>query len=62
MNKSCDAFTCLGATQVSVRVAPVQDSFGSSARPKGVASQTSTLPCAITTFPVSLPLSSPGDV
>ena len=31
--------------------------------PTGVASQNSTLfPCAITTFPVSLPLSSPGDV
>ena len=28
----------------------------------GVASQNSTLPCAIATFPVSLPLSSPGDV
>ena len=27
----------------------------------GVASQNSTLPCAIATFPVSLPLSSPGD-
>ena len=37
-------------------------SFDSSARPMGVASQDSTLPCAITTFPVSLPLSSPGDV
>ena len=30
--------------------------------PMGVASQNSTLPCAIATFPVSLPLSSPGDV
>ena len=28
----------------------------------GVASQNLTLPCAIATFPVSLPLSSPGDV
>ena len=28
----------------------------------GVASQNSTLPCAITNFPVSWPLSSPGDV
>ena len=28
----------------------------------GVASQNSTLPCAIATFPVSLPLSSPGNV
>ena len=28
----------------------------------GVASQNSTLPCAIATSPVSLPLSSPGDV
>ena len=28
----------------------------------GVASQNSTLPCAIATFPVSLPLSSPGDI
>ena len=52
------------ATQVSVRLAPVQDSFDSSTinRPMGVASQNSVLSCAITTFPVSLPLSSPGDV
>ena len=40
----------------------VRTSYDSSARPVGVASQNSTLPCAITTFPVSLPLSSPGDV
>ena len=36
--------------------------YDSSARPMGVASQNSTLPCAIATLPVSLPLSSPGDV
>ena len=41
---------------------PYKDSYESSARPMGVASQNSTLPCAIATFPVSLPLSSPGDV
>ena len=31
-----DASTCLGAIQASVRLAPVQDSFGSSSRPIGV--------------------------
>ena len=41
---------------------PSKDLFDSSTRSKGVASQNSTLPCAITTSPVSLPLSSPGDV
>ena len=41
---------------------PYKDSFGSSTRPMGVASQNSTLPRAITTFPASLPLSSSGDV
>ena len=41
---------------------PYKDSYDSSARPMGVASQNSTLPCAIATFPVSLPLSSSGDV
>ena len=41
---------------------PYKDTYDSSARPMGVASQNSTLPCAIPTFPVSLPLSSPGDV
>ena len=37
-----DSSTCLGATQVSVRLVPVQDSLGSSTinRPIGVASQT----------------------
>ena len=48
--KSRDVSTCLGATQVSVRLTPVQDSFGSSTRPMGVASQNSELPCAITTL------------
>ena len=57
-----DASACLTATQVSVRFAPVQVSFVSSTGPTGVASQNSMLPCAITTFPVSLPLSSTGDV
>ena len=60
------ASTCLGATQVGVTQVvsvrrPYKDSYDSSARPMGVASQNSTLPCAIATFPVSLPLSSPGD-
>ena len=41
---------------------PYKDSYDSSARPMGVASQNYTLPCAIATFPASLPLSSPGDV
>ena len=41
---------------------PYKDTFGSSTRPMGVASQNSTLPFAITGFPVSLLLSSPGDV
>ena len=60
--KSRDASTTQGATQVSVRLAPLQDSFDSSARPMGVASHNSTLPCAITTFPVSIPLAFPGDI
>ena len=37
---------------------PYKDLFGSSTRPMGVASQNSTLPSAITSFPVSLLLSS----
>ena len=42
---------------------PYVDTFGSSTRPMGVASQNSTLlPSAIIRFPVSLLLSSPGDV
>ena len=41
---------------------PYKDTFGSSTRPMGVASQNSTLPFAITGFPVSLLFSSPGDV
>ena len=40
---------------------PYKDSYESSARLMGVASQNSTFSCAIATFPVSLPLSSPGD-
>ena len=50
IKKSRDASSCLGATQVSVRLAPVQDSFDSSTRLMGVACQNSSLPCAITTF------------
>ena len=52
------------ATQVvSVRLAPAhKDFFDSSARPMGVASQNCTIPCAIASFPVSLPLSLPGVV
>ena len=41
---------------------PYKDTFGSSTRPMGVASQNSTLPSAIIRFSVSLLLSSPGDV
>ena len=41
---------------------PYKDTFGSSTRPMGVVSQNSTLPSAITSFPVSLLLSSTGDV
>ena len=41
---------------------PYMDSFGSSTGSKGVASPNSTLPCAITSFPVSLLLSPPGEV
>ena len=52
----------LGATQVSFRLAPAQDSFDLSTGPIGVASEDSTLLCAITTSPVYLPLSSSGDV
>ena len=48
-------------TQVSVHPAPVRGSFGSSTRPIGAALH-STLRCTITSFPVSIYLSSPGDV
>ena len=41
---------------------PYKDTFGSSTRPMGVASQNSTLPSAVPSFPVSLLLSFPGDV
>ena len=41
---------------------PYNDSFDSSTKSKGVASQNSTLPCAIATLPVSLLPSSLGDV
>ena len=37
--KSRDVSTYLGATQVSVHLAPIQDSFGSSTRPVGVVPQ-----------------------
>ena len=47
-----------GRSRVRTRI----PSFGSSTRPMGVASQNSTLPSAIIRFPVSLILSSPGDV
>ena len=57
-----------GPTQVSVGLGSVQENLRLSSarrlgtRPMGVASQNSTLPSAITNFPVSLLLSSPGDV
>ena len=41
---------------------PYKDIFSSSTSPMGVASQNSTLPSAITSFPVSLSFSSHGDV
>ena len=41
---------------------PYKNTFGSSTRPMGVASENSTLPSAVTSFPVSLLFSSPGDV
>ena len=47
----------LGSSRVRTK-----DSFDSSTRLKGVASQNYTLLCAITSFPASLPLSSLGDV
>ena len=59
---SPNASIFLDGTQVLVSFTSVQESFGSSTWIMGVASQHFTLPCAITTFPVSLPLSSPGDV
>ena len=40
---------------------PYKDSLDSSTRSKGAASPSSTLPCAITSFPVSFLPSSPGD-
>ena len=48
------------ATQVSVRLAPVQGFFDSSTiiGPIGVASQVLALRCTITTVPVTLPLCS----
>ena len=58
----------LGPSRVRTRIPTTRRlrlvGYDSSARPMGVASQNSTLPCAIETFPVSLPLSSPspGDV
>ena len=60
--KSPNVSLFLDGTQVLVSLTPVQESFGSSTWLMGVAPQHFTLPCAITTFPVSLPLSSPGDV
>ena len=48
----------LGPSRVRTRI----HSFDSSARSKGIASEFFTLPFAITTFPVSLPPSSPGDI
>ena len=58
---SRDVSTCLllGATQVSVRLVPVRDFFGSSTRPTGVASQ--VLRFRVRQQPW-LPLSFPGDV
>ena len=49
------------ATQVSVRLASAQGFLQLLDYLKGVALQTPTLPYAITSFPVSLFLSSPGD-
>ena len=48
---SSHASTCLGATQASVRLAPVQDSFGSLARSISCHFADSVFPCTIPTFP-----------
>ena len=58
ITQSRDAGTCLSATVQGFLSLLYKDSFDSSARPMGVASQNSTLPCAMTTFQISLPLSS----
>ena len=61
-NKNKNDATHLQALRRSRSVSrPYKDSFDSSTRSKGVASQNSTLPYAIISFPVSLLLSSPGD-
>ena len=50
----------LGQSRVRTRIISSARRLGT--RPMGVASQNSTLPSAIASFPVSLLLSSPGDV
>ena len=52
--KPRDASTCLGATQVLVRLAPLQNYFGSSTGPMDAASQNSTLPCDFPSLVASL--------
>ena len=58
---SRDASTCLDPTQVSVHLAPVQDSVGSSKQASRCHFAGSTLPCTIEMLPVQLNLFSPGD-
>ena len=57
---SRDATKYIGATRVSVRLASVQDSFGSSTSRNMCRFAGSMLLCTITTFLVPLPFSSPG--
>ena len=54
------ASSCLGVTQVLARLAPVQDFFRLFNSANWCRFTGSTLPCAITTFPASLPLKSPS--
>ena len=56
------ASSCLGVTHVLARLAPVQDFFRLVNSANWCRFTGSTLPCAITTFPVSLPLNYPSDL
>ena len=60
--KSRHASTCLGATQVSVRLASAQGFLRLVGWANWHRFARFTLPFAMTTLPVSLPLSSSGDV
>ena len=56
------ASSCLGVTQVLGHLAPVQYFFRLVNSANWCHFTGSTLPCAITTFPASLPLKSPSDL